>query len=190
MRVSITQKDRDEVIRVCRSKIKTNTKLPWAIRISSNAWVLASERGERFTVRCRNGKQHEIEVQAPLGTIHIERGCSAYNKAVVLTAQIEGETIGKDISYLDLPLFNVSDATVWGPLVSIIPSLQNITLPTELKDVESVPTITVLQKLRRLDQTEEWKRGMPLWLVGIIAGISGFVLMLSSLWIFCYCRYK
>ena len=188
--LALLRKDRDEVIRVCRSRIKTNTRLPWAIRVSSKAWVLASARKETFTIRCRDGTQREVSIQTPLGTIHIKPGCSAYNRAVVLTAQIEGESSLKEINYHELPIFNVSDATVWRPLRSIIPTIQNITLPAELEEIESVPTIKVLQQLKRLEQTDTWPKGMPLWVVGIITGTTGSILLISFLLIFCLCKYR
>ena len=76
----------------CWVTVKTNTRLPIAIRVDGGSWMLAAISDLHFTVLCGDGSWSKLIAQAPLTTIQIEEGCTAYNDHMVLAAQINGNS--------------------------------------------------------------------------------------------------
>ena len=188
--LSLFKRDRERVRKNCISKVKTNTRLPWAVRIDEGTWILALEEEERFTVRCREQEPKELYAKAPLATIHIGRGCTAYSNAMILTAQIRGISEKKETQKLQIPQFNISQAIVWGPITKIRPNLMNVTLPKELSEMGSISPMRIVKELRKLeaDKTTTWKIS-PLELGAFIAGAM-LILMLIGITVWQTLRYQ
>ena len=120
----------------CRVTVKTNTRLPIAIRVDGRSWMIAATSDLHFMVLCGDGSRSKLIAQAPLATIQIEEGCTAYNDHMVLAAQINGNSRFKNVGKLQLTPINVSNPVVWSPIMQKFP---NSTVDTILgmPDLES-----------------------------------------------------
>ena len=76
----------------CWLIVKTNTRLPIAIRVDGVSWVIAATSDLHFTVLCGDGSRSKLIAQGPLATIQIEEVCTAYNDHMVLAAQINSNS--------------------------------------------------------------------------------------------------
>ena len=123
----------------CRVTVKTNTRLPIAIRVDGRSWIIAVTSDLHFPVLCGDGSRSKLIAQAPQATIQIEEGCTAYNDHMVLAAQINGNLRFTNVGKLQLTPINVSNPVVWSPITQKFPNFSVDTMPEELRDMEEIP---------------------------------------------------
>ena len=143
----------------CRIVVKTNTRLPIAIRVDRGSWMIAVTSDLHFMVLYGDRSRNKFIAQAPLATIQIEEGCTAYNDHIVLAAQVNDNTKFKNVGKLQLTPINVSNPVVWSSITKEFPNFSVDTMQVELRDMEEIPIRKLLNTLEQLN-IERFSGGM------------------------------
>ena len=157
--MSLFRHNQARIEKNCWVTVKTNTRLPIAIRVNGRSWMIAATSDLHFTVLCGDGSWSKVIAQAPLATIQIEEGCTAYNDHMVLAAQINGNSRFKNVGKLQLTPINVSNPVVWSPITQKFPNFSVDTMPVELRDMEEIPICKLLNTLEQVN-IERFSGGM------------------------------
>ena len=147
-----------------------NTRLPIAIRVDWGSWMIAATSDLHFMVLCGDWSWSKVIAQAPLATIQIEEGCTAYNDHMVLAAQVDGNSRFKNVGKLQLTPINVSNPVVWSPIMQKFPNFSVDTILVELHDMEEIPIHQLLNTLEQVN-IERFSGGYEETLKKLIIGV-------------------
>ena len=172
----------------CQVTVKTNTRLPIAIRVDRGSWVIATTSDLHFMILCGDKTRNKFVARAPLATIQIPNGCTAYSDYMVLAAQVNGNSGFKNVGKLQLVPINVSSPVVWSSITEKFPNFSVDTIPVELLDMEEIPIRKLLNTLEQINIErfiESYGETPIKLIIGVVTGIVGILILgvVARMWI-------
>ena len=149
--MSLFRRSPAEIERNCQVTIMTNTRLPVALRLDQRSWIVATMVDLHFVILCGDRTCSKLVARAPLATVRMNSGCTAYSDFMVLVAQVNGSSSFGNVGPLQIRPINVSSPIVWSPITKKFPNFSVDAIPGKLREMEEIPIQKLLNALEQVE---------------------------------------
>ena len=174
--ISLFLRKAAEIKRLCQATVST-AKLPRALRLDKENWLLALLHVTWFTFLCQDDHTYEVEAKPPIALLYVPVGCRAYSTVMALPMYVSGRTNFNVKNPEDslLKMYNYSMVDIWEPLCQLNDTLDPLNILAPLQNIRDVPLNYVFNQLRR-------HAGMPVPGAGVFpyrgAAVVGIITIL------------
>ena len=188
--MALFRQKRADIERYCKVRVGSNSRYPIAVPVGKGVWVIATHENMKFSVRCTGGDRNTLSAHAPLSTVRIGDGCTAYGDSIILPQQLRGRSIYEDLDVIELTPINVTDSVVWSQITRKFPNFSASSIPAALRDIEEIPVQDVLNKLEALSQTRPLidRQTLPTHIIPIIGALVTVVLFVVLVGLGWWCK--
>ena len=191
--MALFRRRRTEVERYCKVTVGSNSRFPMAVSVGKGVWVIATHESIDFSVSCMGGDRDTVDTvtaRAPLSTVRIGDGCTAYGDSIILSQQLRGSSAYDGLDVIKIPPINVTDSAVWSPITQKFPNFSASSIPAALRDIEEIPVSKMMEKLEILSRNRPLLDGQTssphiLWIVSALAIGVAFAALVG---VGCWCK--
>lgn len=154
--IALYKGNANSVKSLCKTKVLMNTQLPTAEYLVKGSWAVSTLKPLIFNVKCFDKRSYKITVQFPIEIINLPLGCAAYSDFLSLNPYYsEKSAIHMNLTTpVHVTYTNFPDLSLWNPLTSKIPSLEEINWPESLNDVKHIEMQPLVQRLLLSQDTQ------------------------------------
>ena len=171
-----------EIERNCQVTITTNTRLPVALRLDQRSWIVATTVDLHFVILCGDRTRSKLVARAPLATVRMNSGCTAYSDFMVLVAQVNSGSSFGNVGPLQIRPINVSSPIVWSPITKKFPNFSVDAIPGKLREMEEIPIQKLLNALEQVEveRFRERPKGVSMMLIiGVSVAVVSIIIILG-----------
>ena len=95
--------------------------------------IVATTVDLHFVILCGDRTRSNLVARAPLATVRMNSGCTAYSDFMVLVVQVNSGSSFGNVGPLQIRPINVSSPIVWSPITKKFPNFSVDAIPGKLR---------------------------------------------------------
>ena len=138
----------------CKTNVKFDTVLPFAVFVGHNHWLIATPQPLQFSIVCHNNNSvTSVQMNPPVGILQVKTSCVASNGLLSLISPFDGRSkyqLKDTMSEFMKIQFDKIPLNLWRPLQTSFPNITKIEIPEKLRDIKQIPMGALIRELNKV----------------------------------------